>query len=95
MVERFVRQSGLPYPCLIGDDSVLQQIPNFRAFPTTLVLDSAGKVRLLITENDGHSMELIEDVVHVLLFEPQKKGAATQSRTDRSELGRPHARRLE
>jgi thiol-disulfide isomerase/thioredoxin len=79
MVERFVRQTGLPYLSLIGDDSVLQQVPNFHGFPTTLVIDPAGKVRLLITDNDGHSLALIEDVVRVLLFEPAARPAGAKA----------------
>jgi hypothetical protein len=50
-------------------------VPNLRGFPTSLVLDRAGKVRLLITENSADSLDLIEDAVVVLLAEPSP-GAA-------------------
>ena len=69
-VKKFVQQAKIPYPILIGDEQTLKLVPDFKGFPTSLVLDRAGKVRLLITENNAHSLDLIEDVIVVLLAEP-------------------------
>ena len=48
----------MTYPILIGDETTLRQVPDFKGFPTTLILDRAGKVRLLINENDAKTPEL-------------------------------------
>jgi thiol-disulfide isomerase/thioredoxin len=76
LVKAFVQQAGIPYPCLLGDEKTVLQIPNFKGFPTSVVLDRAGKVRLLITENDANSLQQIEDVVEVLLAAPETYDAA-------------------
>ena len=73
MVKNFVREAGIPYPCLIGDMETLKQIPNWKGFPTTLVIDRAGKVRVLITENSSDTPGFIADLVRVLLAEPAPK----------------------
>jgi len=67
VVKRFVKETGIPYTCLIGNQPTIQQIPNFQGFPTSVVLDRSGKVRLLVTENDKHSLDLITDVIEILL----------------------------
>ncbi len=69
-IKEFVKQAGIPYPCLIGDAPTAKQVPDFKGFPTSLVLDRAGKVRLLITENDANTLDLIENTIVVLLAEP-------------------------
>ena len=66
----FTKEAGVTYPILIGDEPTLLQIPEFKGFPTTVIVDRAGKVRLLIRENDGKTLDLIRDVVEVLLDEP-------------------------
>jgi thiol-disulfide isomerase/thioredoxin len=81
VVKKFVQQAAIPYPCLIGDEATLKQVPGFKGFPTTVVIDQAGKVRLVITENDGKSLELIEDVVRVLLAGGAEKKTDTAGKT--------------
>jgi len=76
MAKKFVREAGIPYTCLLGDEATLRKVPGFKGFPTSVVVDRAGKVRLFMTENDEHSMELIDDVVRVLLAEPVPTGDA-------------------
>jgi thiol-disulfide isomerase/thioredoxin len=73
ILKRAVKEMGIPYPCLIGDEATVKRIPNFQGFPTTVVVDRSGKVRLLITENNSGSLGLIADVVEVLLAEPAPK----------------------
>ena len=50
-VKKFVREAGIPYVCLMGETDVLKQIPGWQGFPTTVIVDRAGRVRVLITEN--------------------------------------------
>ena len=76
MVKKFVSEVGVPYPCLLGDADTLQQVPDFKGFPTTVVLDRAGKVRMIITENSSNTLDFIGDVVRVLLAEPVPKDSA-------------------
>jgi thiol-disulfide isomerase/thioredoxin len=76
-VKKFVTEMKVPYPCVIGDEALLTQIPNFRAFPTTVVLDRSGKVRLLITDNEQNTPQLIGDVVELLLAEKSAPAAAS------------------
>ena len=33
MVKKFVREAGVPYPCLIGEVDVLKQVPGFKGSP--------------------------------------------------------------
>jgi thiol-disulfide isomerase/thioredoxin len=77
MVKEFVQQAAIPYTCLVADTATLKQVPDFKGFPTVLVIDQSGKVRLVITENDERTIERVEDVVHVLLVDgPETKGTA-------------------
>ncbi len=70
LVKPFAKQVGMDYPCVITDDATIQQIPGFKGFPTFVIVDRAGKVRLAITEPDDNSLELMRDVIEVLLDEP-------------------------
>jgi thiol-disulfide isomerase/thioredoxin len=72
-VRKFVREAGIPYTCLIGDQDTLKQVPGFQGFPTTVVVDRAGKVRVIVTENEKKTGEFIADVARVLLAEPATK----------------------
>ena len=47
-LETYVRETKLPYPCLIGDEATRTQVPGFPGYPTTLFIDRAGKVRLTL-----------------------------------------------
>ena len=73
MAKKFVEAIKIPYPSLLGDEETVKQIPGFKGFPTTVIVDRAGKARLFITENDQKTPELIEDAVRVLLAEPAPK----------------------
>ncbi len=70
VVKAFAKEVGMTYPCLFTDDATIQQIPGFKGFPTFVIVDRAGKVRLTIIEPDDNSLELIRDVIEVLLEEP-------------------------
>jgi thiol-disulfide isomerase/thioredoxin len=66
----FVKENGITYPCLIGDEATIKQLPKFSGFPTTVVLDRTGKVRYFVTENQQNTIIVIKDIVEVLLAEP-------------------------
>ena len=69
-IKAFAKESGMSYPCVIGDDATFKLVPDFKGFPTTVILDRAGKVRVIIRETDDNTLDLIRDVVEVLLAEP-------------------------
>ena len=76
LVKQFVQAMDIPYPCAIGDDAILEKIPNFHAFPTTMVLDRAGKVRMLVLENSEGVISAVDSIVQVLLAEPATPASA-------------------
>jgi thiol-disulfide isomerase/thioredoxin len=41
----FLMENELSYQCLVGDESLVQQLPNFKSYPTMLFLDRQGNVR--------------------------------------------------
>ena len=65
MIKKFVKEVGVPYPCLLGDMDTCSRFPTSRV-PKTVVVDQAGKVRVLITENSASTVEVIGDIVRVL-----------------------------
>ena len=44
-LDAFTELQPLPYPCVHGNDRTKLRVPEFRGFPTMLVLDREGKVR--------------------------------------------------
>lgn len=44
-VRHFCETTPLNYPCLLGNEQVTRQLPNFRSYPTLVFLDSRGQVR--------------------------------------------------
>ncbi len=80
LVKQFVQEMGIPYPCAVIDESILKKIPNFHAFPTTMVLDRSGKVRLLALENSEGLIGALDNVTLVLLAEPATPAAPGQAK---------------
>jgi thiol-disulfide isomerase/thioredoxin len=69
-IKDFGESVGLNYPCVIGDRATRDKIPECDAFPTTLFIDRAGKVR---AKTVGYKpLETIEMIVTTLLDEKQK-----------------------
>jgi len=73
-VKDFCDENGVTYPCALISDAVMEQVPDFQGFPTTLFIDRAGKVRLKVVGARGP--EFLQGVVETLLAEKAPEGAA-------------------
>jgi thiol-disulfide isomerase/thioredoxin len=69
-VRQFVAEQGVPFLCLIGDDTTRDQIPDFVGYPTTLFLDRARKVRARVA--GYHSFTALEAIIAQLLEESSR-----------------------
>lgn len=49
LIKNFKQQNQMNYPLLVGEQSVIDQVPHIRSFPTTLIIDRGGKVRKRIS----------------------------------------------
>ena len=63
----YIKETGINYPCILGDDETQSQVPDFGAFPTTMFIDKAGKVRLKAV--GLHDYAYLETIVSELLAE--------------------------
>lgn len=63
----YVSENGINYPCIMGDDEMREQIPDFRGFPTTLFIDRSGKVRMKAV--GLHEYSFLDAIVAELLAE--------------------------
>jgi len=72
-VQNFVREHHITYPCALGDDKTLAQVPNLKGFPTTLFLDRSGTVRLVL--EGYHPLAELSGIVSVLLEEKPSAAA--------------------
>ncbi len=66
-VIEFVKDTGINYPCIMGENSVRAQIPQFQGYPTTLFIDKTGRVRLKAV--GLHDYAYLEAIVAQLLSE--------------------------
>jgi thiol-disulfide isomerase/thioredoxin len=66
-IDKFRRTQPINYPLILGDDSITDQVPNFRGFPTTLFIDSKGKVRMTLV--GAHPLPILEAYATRLLSE--------------------------
>ncbi len=69
-IQQFVNSNNVKYPCVIGDDATRDKVPDFQGFPTTIIIDRNGVVRLKAV--GYHPYEFLEAVVKILLDEPAK-----------------------
>ena len=67
-VQKFVKDNGINYTCLLGVDKIKEQLPTFTAYPTLVFLDRTGHVRL--DRLGYHPYEVLEAIVTTLLEEP-------------------------
>jgi thiol-disulfide isomerase/thioredoxin len=62
-----VRQLGIKYPVLIGDDEVLHAFGRIQGYPTTVVIDKEGKIYKQYMGSMPHKEETIkQDIQHLL-----------------------------
>jgi thiol-disulfide isomerase/thioredoxin len=62
-----VRQLGIQYPVLIGDDEVLHAFGRVQGYPTTIVMDREGKIYKQYMGSLPHKEETIKrDIQHLL-----------------------------
>lgn len=73
MVKRFIKDSGINYPIAPLDDATREKIPNLEGYPTTLIRDRTGKVRIGLTGGGPDALAVIEAAIEVLVAEPQGK----------------------
>ena len=66
-VRAFRKSQGIPYPCGLLTRPMLAQVPDFAGFPTTLLFDRNGNLRLRF---DGyHEAAVLQGAVEALLAE--------------------------
>ncbi|MBI4584758.1 MAG: redoxin domain-containing protein [Planctomycetes bacterium] len=67
LVKDFIDNNDINYPCALIPLDLLQSIPNFSGFPTTLFFDRQGKIRKLVV--GYHDLKDLEDIIEPLLKE--------------------------
>ena len=72
-VRRYAKEIGMNYPCVMGDAKTQESVPGFQGFPTTLILDRSGKVRIKLT--GYQSLGTLAAVVETLLGDTAARGA--------------------
>lgn len=66
-IKEAVAEMGINYPCVVGNEKLVDTVPDFQGFPTTLFIDRTGKVRAKVT--GYHSYYGLEAIVQKLLAE--------------------------
>lgn len=72
MVKDYVEGNGVNYPCALGSEEIRAQVPDFRGFPTTILIDREGKVRLKLEGLHGYLF--LEAIVETLLSDEAPTG---------------------
>jgi thiol-disulfide isomerase/thioredoxin len=75
-VKSVAKQLKITYPIAPFVDEMRDQIPDFQAFPTTLILDRTGKVRIYLAGGGPEAVAVIDAAVEILLSEPDAKPGA-------------------
>jgi thiol-disulfide isomerase/thioredoxin len=70
-VKNFMANTSMNYPCAMIKPEVMEQLPDFQGFPTTLFIDHHGKVRLKAF--GFHEYKYMEAVVHTLMTEQARE----------------------
>lgn len=74
VVKAFIAGQKIPYRCALIDREFLKKIPDFEGFPTLLLIDRSGRVRLKqVGYTEG---PVLEAAIEKLLAEPAAPGAA-------------------
>jgi thiol-disulfide isomerase/thioredoxin len=74
LIKDFMKENGMTYTCVVGDDATRDRVPNFEGFPTTLFIDRSGKVRL--KEVGYKPLAELEAIVTALIAEKAPEAAA-------------------
>ncbi len=76
-VKNFMANTSMNYPCAMITPEVMEQVPEFKGFPTTLFIDHHGKVRHMAF--GFHEYKYMETIVETLLSERTReaRSAAT------------------
>lgn len=69
LVAKFVEENRINYPCMLGDNATKGQIPGFSMYPTAVMIDRTGRVRIKI--EGGKPEAYFEQLVSELLNEAQ------------------------
>ncbi|MCP4172955.1 MAG: TlpA family protein disulfide reductase, partial [Fuerstiella sp.] len=77
IVQNFMANNSMNYPCALISEEVLAQVPNLQGFPTTLFIDHHGRVRL---KSVGfHDYTYIATVLEALLQEQSAEARTTST----------------
>ena len=74
-VKQFVKESSMPYRIAMFDDAMREKVPNLQGYPTTLLIDRTGKVRIQLTGGGQEAIAIIDAALQILLSEPEPKAA--------------------
>lgn len=69
-VKAFVKKSGIPYRIAMLTEELQAKVPNLEAFPTSILIDRNGKVRVQLTGGGPEAVSTLDAAVQVLLDEP-------------------------
>jgi thiol-disulfide isomerase/thioredoxin len=69
-IKNFIKETKIPYRCVINDGKTEEKIPGFQGYPTTLFLDRSGKVRMMIVGNPGKAK--LDAVVAAIMSDDAK-----------------------
>jgi thiol-disulfide isomerase/thioredoxin len=69
-IKDFAKETKISYKCVLNDEKTEEKIPGFQGYPTTLLLDRTGKVRMMFVGNPGKAK--LEAVIDALLADASK-----------------------
>jgi thiol-disulfide isomerase/thioredoxin len=64
-VQKAIEEFKINYPCALIEDQMLELVPEFEGFPTTLLIDRAGNVRLKMV--GAQSVTRLETAIEIML----------------------------
>ncbi|MFO0954660.1 MAG: redoxin domain-containing protein [Isosphaeraceae bacterium] len=78
LIRQTIEAVGITYPCLIGDDATKEKLPEFPGYPTLLVLDKTGTVRVQL--NGYQPLGAVEAAVNAVLDQQAPRPAAASKK---------------
>lgn len=89
-VRTFLEEHEVTLPCLMADEAVRKRLPRFEGYPTTLLLDRDGKVRLQFT---GFQPRLTIETAATLLLSEGKPAPAAAAPKPAEKAAKPAAKK--